>query len=187
MAVAWMAGFVSAVSAIPLIICFIGNKSRGALDNASGLASVILALDMIRDREKIGVIVTTGEELGLAGARAFVAEMPLKGIALNCDTIDDRGVFLCMSSGRMPGNLSEAIDRVVARTGIKAMKRGMLPGILADNVAFTSAGWTSFTLSRGNPGTLARVHTSRDRAERMQGSGIAKAAQFLAATAEELS
>ena len=186
MAIALFASFLGAVSTLPLVFCFINNKSHGAADNATGVATIALALEQIRDREKIGVIVTSGEELGLAGARAFATQMPLKGIALNCDTIDDRGRFLCMSSGAMPANLSGALDRAANRTGIEITKQRMLLGILADNIAFTSAGWSSFTLSRGNLGTLARVHTSRDRAETIDGTGIAIAARLLAATAEEL-
>jgi Peptidase family M28 len=187
MAVAWMSAFLGAVTTIPLIVCFIGNRSNGAVDNATGVASVALALELIRDREKVGVIVTSGEELGLAGAEAFASQTPTKGIALNCDTIDDNGRFICMASGGMPKNLANALDRAAQRTGIVVSKRRMLLGILADNIAFTGAGWDSFTLSRGNLRTLARVHTSRDRAEAIDGTGIAMAAQLLAATAEELS
>ncbi len=187
MGVAWLAALIGAVATVPLIFCFIGNNSRGAVDNASGVASVILAVEMIREREKVGVIITSGEELGLAGARTLVSTMPHDAVALNCDTIDDGGRFICMSSGRMPERLSNAIDRAAHRTGVEIRKQGMLPGILADNIAFSSAGWESFTLSRGNIGTLARVHTSRDRAEQIEGTGIAMAAQLLAATAEELS
>ena len=186
-AVAWMSGFLGAVTAIPLILCFIGNRSYGALDNATGVASVALALELIRDREKVGVIITSGEELGLAGAEAFASEAAIKGIALNCDTIDDNGRFICMASGGMPANLANAVDRAAQRTGIAVSKRTMRVGRLADNIAFTGADWASFTLSRGNLRTLARVHTSRDRAETIDGTGIAMAAQLLAATAEELS
>ena len=186
MGVALIASFLGAVSTLPLVFCFINNKSNGAADNATGVATIALALEQIRDREKIGVIVTSGEELGLAGAHAFATQMPLKGIALNCDTIDDRGRFLCMASGSFPSNLSKALDRAATRTGSEITKKPMLLGILADNIAFTRAGWDSFTLSRGNLGTLARVHTSRDRAEEIDGTGIAMAARLLAATAEEL-
>ncbi len=185
--VAWYAAFFAAVATLPLIFCFIGNKSFGALDNASGFAAVALAVEMVRDRERVGVIVTSGEELGLAGARAFVEQMPAKAIAINCDTIDDGGGFLCMVSKRMPDRLSSALDRAAGRVGVSVRKQALLPGVLADSVAFSRAGWASFTLSRGNLGTLARVHTSRDRSDKIDGTGIAVAAQLLAATAEELS
>jgi Zn-dependent M28 family amino/carboxypeptidase len=186
MAVAWLAPFIGAVATLPLIVCFIGNRSPGAADNATGVACVLLALELIRDREKVGVVITSGEELGLAGAQACASQTPLKGIALNCDTVDDRGSFIAMASGKMPPTLSSALDRAVQRTGIEITRHGMLLGILADNIAFTDAGWDSMTISRGNLSTLARVHTSRDRAETIDGTGIAMAAQLLAATAEEL-
>jgi hypothetical protein len=63
----------------------------------------------------------------------------------------------------------------------------MIPGVLADSIAFSHAGWDSVTLSRGNLATLARVHTTNDTRERLNGTGIAKAARLLAATVEELS
>lgn len=93
---------------------------------------------------------------------------------------------LCMSVGRISERLSSARDRGAKRTGVTVRKSRMLPGILADNIAFTDHGWASFTLSRGNIGTLARVHTSRDRVAEIDGTGIVIAATLLAATAEEL-
>ena len=62
----------------------------------------------------------------------------------------------------------------------------MIPGILADNVAFTAKGWESFTLSRGNIGTLGYVHTARDTSDRLKGTGIAQASSLIAAIVEEL-
>jgi len=64
--------------------------------------------------------------------------------------------------------------------------RGIIPGVLVDSIAFSDAGWDSLTLSRGNMATLARVHTSSDTRERLNGTGIAMAAYLLAATVQEL-
>ncbi|MEO8194016.1 MAG: M28 family peptidase, partial [Gemmatimonadales bacterium] len=180
-------GLFAAVASIPVILCFIGNKSRGALDNASGVASVLLAAEMLSPGVNVGVLITSAEELGLAGARAFAATGREKGIAINCDTIDDSGVFICMTRGVMSPSTAQAVDSAARRVAIRMRRRGMIPGILADNVAFTDAGWESFTVSRGNPGTLARVHTSRDTAANMKGTGLATAARLMAATVEELS
>ncbi|HZK78957.1 MAG TPA: M28 family peptidase, partial [Gemmatimonadaceae bacterium] len=177
--------------------------SPGALDNATGVASVILAIDKLSAAIDIGVLITSAEELGLAGARHFAAMRGETGIGINCDTIDDAGKFICMASGAKSRRLDEAIDRAASRlqvetVGVERLRnrgtaegrilrlRGMLPGILADNMAFTDAGWESFTLSRGNIATLGYVHTSRDIADRVQGTGIAKAASFIAAIVEEL-
>jgi len=198
MHVAFAFSIVAAVSALPLMFCFIGNKSSGAADNATGVAAVLLAAEMLRDHQELGVLITSAEELALAGARAFVRDVGGGGTALNCDTIDDDGRFICMAKGPRPAALDGAINRAATGLGIETMRpargprgparlRAMLPGVLADNIAFTDAGWDSFTLSRGNLRTLARVHTSRDRADSITGAGIPLAARLLAATSEELS
>jgi hypothetical protein len=191
-----MLSILSAVSAVPVILCFIRNESKGALDNATGVATVILAAELIGNREDVAVLITSAEELLMAGARDF-AKSVSPSIAINCDTIDDEGRFLFMASGRLTGPLAEAVDRaakkssVVRRTRASSSSVGghlrpMIPGIVADNVAFTSAGWNSFTLSRGNLGTLSRVHTSSDRADLIEGTGIVHAARVVAAIVEEL-
>jgi hypothetical protein len=179
-------GLIALLAAIPLIVCFTGNRSPGAVDNASGIVSVLLAARALSVRPDVGVIITSGEELGLAGARAFVASHSTRGIALNSDTIDDGGEFRCMASGAR-GAATAAVSRAASRLALNVPIRALLPGILADSVAFADAGWDSLTLSRGNLATLARVHTSSDTCERLNGTGIAKAARLLAATVEELS
>ncbi|MEO5902783.1 MAG: M28 family peptidase [Gemmatimonadaceae bacterium] len=201
--IATILSYIAVAAAIPIVLCFVGDRSPGALDNATGVASVILALDKLKERDDFGVLITSAEELGLAGARAFVATHGATGIAINCDTIDDAGNFICMASGAGNRRLDEAIDRAAsrlqaetvavesfARRGTRGRRmlrlRGMIPGILADNVAFTDAGWESFTLSRGNICTLGLVHTSRDVPDRVKGTGIAKAADFIAAIVQEL-
>jgi peptidase M28-like protein len=191
--------YLAVATALPIIMCFAGDNSHGALDNASGMATIILAADKLGRGHNIGVLITSAEELGLAGARHFVATRKARGVAINCDTIDDAGKFLCMASGRKITRLDAAIDAASNRLQLDSIGmsgksgratlrvRGMIPGILADNVAFSDAGWESFTLSRGNIATLGYVHTSRDLPDRIQGTGIAKAASLIAAIVEELS
>lgn len=171
---------------IPLIACYTRNKSPGAADNASGLVAVLLAARQIMSNPNVGVIVTSGEELGLVGARAFVAAHPSVAIALNCDTIDDQGRFICMTRGE-GRKAARAIRRAAKREGKRVAVQPMIPGILADSMAFADAGWDAITLSRGNIATLARVHTSSDNLQRLTGTGIAQAARLLAAAVEELS
>ena len=179
-AVAHHASLALMISSLPLVLCFIGNRSRGALDNATGVAAVLLAVQKF-DGRNIGVLLTSAEELGLAGSRAFVRAHPQRSVAINCDTVDDVGGFLCMRSRRLSPVLEGAV-RSASGTGTRVM----LPGVLADNIAFSDAGWDSFTISRGNLGTLARVHTSRDRADHIDGTGIAQASLLIAAIVEEL-
>jgi Peptidase family M28 len=176
---------IGATASIGLALCLTGNKSAGALDNASGVVAVLLAARAVRASADIGVIVTSAEELGLAGARAFVEGNNSPAIAINCDTVDDRGRFVCMVRGRR-GTTAAALVRVAERLKVPIRETMVLPGILADSIAFTDAGWDAVTLSRGNISTLARVHTGSDTRERLNGTGIALAARLLAAAAEEL-
>jgi hypothetical protein len=185
-ALAPLAGYLTAIAIIPVILCFITSKSPGALDNATGVAVVLLAAEMISRDRNVGVVLTSGEELGLAGARAFVATRSARGIAINCDTVDDSGRFIAMRHRRGDSGAA-TMTRAASELGEAVKVRPLIGGILTDGVAFAEAGWDSWTLSRGNIGTLALVHTSRDRPQRIAGTGIATAARILAATAEELS
>ena len=177
---------ITAIAIVPVALCFITNKSAGALDNATGVGAVLLSLEHINPGRNVGVLLTSAEELGLAGARAFVATRREKGIAINCDTIDSEGGFICMSDdvGRCD---AAAMSKAGKTIGEIVRVRPIIRGILTDSMAFRKAGWDSCTLSRGNLGTLARVHTSRDEPGRVDGAGVALAARILAATIEELS
>ena len=175
----------TAVAILPFALCFVTNKSNGAVDNASGVAATLLAIEAIPRDRNVGVLISSAEELGLAGAIAFAARRTVPGIAINCDTIDSFGGFVCMTSGSGDSARS-AMRRAAARVGEPLRVRGTIPGILTDSLALARAGWDTCTLSRGNLRTLRRVHTSGDEPGRIDGAGIALAARILAATVEEL-
>ena len=181
---AYLAMF-TALSILPFAFCFVTNKSRGALDNASGVAAALLAAEALPRDLNVGVLISSAEELGLAGASAFAARRSRPGIAINCDTVDRAGAFVCMTSGSGKAARS-AMARAAVSVGQRVKIRDTIPGILTDSVALARAGWDTCTLSRGNLGTLRRVHTSGDEPGRIDGTGIALAARILAATVEEL-
>ena len=180
-----VAAMLCSLAILPVALCFIGNESRGALDNASGVAAVLLALEQISPEKNIGVLFTSAEELGLAGARAFIGSHDTRGIALNCDTIDDHGSFVCMTPDRKSATAA-ALARAGTAAGNRVKIRSMIPGILTDSIPFSRAQWDAVTLSRGNLRTLSAVHTSGDEPGRINGAGIALAARLIAATIEEL-
>ncbi len=175
---------LSIIAIVPFVLCFVTNRSPGALDNASGVASVLLASELVSKAKSFGVVLTSGEELALAGAKAFVARREGAGLAINCDTIDNSGRFVARRDS-VGKRAHSALLAAVKRNG-GPVRRGGIPGILTDGIAFGRAGWDTATLSRGNLGTLARVHTSSDSPGRIDGTGIALAARILADTVEEL-
>lgn len=179
--------------ALPSLLCFVGNKSPGALDNATGVAAVLLAARLVSPQKSFGVLITSGEELDLAGARAWAppsadggfALLPSKPMMINCDTVDDAGTFRCMYVSR-PHKLGMAAEKAAKKLGLGLRMGKVIPGIITDSMAFEAAGLPSVTLSRGTLQTLARLHTSGDSPDRLTGSGAAAAALMLAQMVEEL-
>jgi hypothetical protein len=108
-----------------------------------------------------GVVVTSGEELGLAGAHAF-ASARKPGQAINCDSVDSVGDFLLLM-GRTGDGRVAAVAREVQggfETGFREMRT--LPGVLVDSVALQKWGWDAITVCRGGLDTLRRIHTVKD-------------------------
>ena len=174
----WLAlAVVAAIGAAPVIATTVGARSPGALDNASGVATILAAAEG-SGSERIGVCLTSAEELGLAGARAWVRQDRTRGarIAINCDGVDDVGRTTCMHSGRRPDRLVASVLAAAARTGVKVRAHRLFPGVLTDGVALADAGWDVVTLSRGSARTLARIHTPRDSAKGLTGHGISEVA-----------
>jgi hypothetical protein len=180
----WLGAMLAAVGAVPVLASTIGNDSNGALDNASGVATVLEAVRSSTRDVPIGVLLPSAEELGLAGARAWVRDRRgEKGIAINCDGVDDGGALTIMYSG-MPA--MELISAIRDAGEEPARVRPMPLGLLLDSVALTEAGWRAVTVSRGSFASLRRVHTRADSLQRLRGDGISKTARVLARAAEAL-
>ena len=180
----WFA-IAGSLAAIPSLLCFVGNSSRGALDNATGLAAVLLASRMISQDKAFGVLITSGEELDLAGARAWASDSQKGAQMINCDTVDDEGGWRCMYTNR-PHALGIAAENAAKKLGLGLRMGKVIPGIITDSLAFETAGLRSVTLSRGTLRTLARLHTRGDNPDRVSGTGAAVAGRMLAHMVEEL-
>jgi hypothetical protein len=176
----------AAVAALPSILCFVRNDSLGALDNASGVATVLIASQLASAIQNLGILITSGEELGLAGARVWASRAKPGILVINCDTVDDVGGWRCMYNGATPARIVAAAETIAAGLGFKAAPGRMIPGILADSMAFADRGIEAVTISRGRLSTLARIHTRRDTSTAMTGSGVVAGAALLSALAKEL-
>jgi len=181
MAGAWLAlNAVAILAAIPVIATTVGARSPGALDNATGVATVLTAVAEARGSH-VGVCLTSAEELGLAGARAWVRGVTRSGttVAINCDSVDDGGTTTCMYSGSRPDALVEAVLAAGERTGSRIRAHRLLPGVLTDGVALADAAWDVVTLSKGGVRTLARIHTPLDRPDHVTGTGMDEVARVI--------
>jgi hypothetical protein len=178
---------IALVVSLPSILCLVGNQSPGAVDNATGVVTVLLAASALAPLPNLGVFITSGEELGLAGARVWALSAHPETVVLNCDTVDDRGQLRFMYSGDRPPRISAALAKLSVSPGARRAPSRMIPGILADSMAFSDRGIEALTLSRGTISTLARIHTRRDTSIALSGSGVADASRVLAALTRELS
>jgi hypothetical protein len=184
---AWRTLEISAVvAALPSMLCFVRNDSPGAVDNASGVAAVVMASQSALPGQSLGVLITSGEELGLAGARVWAARAGPEILVINCDTVDDAGGWRCMYTGPRPARIGVAAETLSSRLGFKVAIGRMIPGILADSMAFADRGIQAVTVSRGTLSTLARIHTRRDTSNATTGIGVVEGAALLAALAKEL-
>jgi Zn-dependent M28 family amino/carboxypeptidase len=180
----WVATAASAAGALPAVLALVGNDSDGAVDNASGVAAVLAAATRLSPSAEVGVLIPSAEELGLAGARAWVrGRAGVESIALNCDGVDDEGELTIMYTGQMPTTLVAALE-AAAETPPRV--RRMPLGLLTDSVAFTEAGWRSVTVSRGSLATLRRVHTRGDSLSNLRGDGLDLVSGILVRAAEAL-
>ncbi|HEX2717512.1 MAG TPA: M28 family peptidase [Gemmatimonadaceae bacterium] len=182
---AWRAlGIAGVVAALPVMASVVGARSAGAVDDASGVATVLLAVSRLAPDLSVGVLLTTAEELGMAGARAF-ARVRAPAIAINVDGVDDRGPVICMRHGR-GARARVGVTHGAASVGTHVRDTPTIPGLLTDGVALADAGWSAVTLSRGTLGTLARIHRRADDVERMRGTGVEAMARLVAAAAREI-
>jgi hypothetical protein len=62
----------------------------------------------------------------------------------------------------------------------------LIPGILADSMAFANRAMAAVTLSRGTLATLARIHTPGDNRASLDGSGAAAASAIICDLAKEI-
>lgn len=175
----------SGIAALPVVLSVVGSRSHGARDNASGVAAVLCAVAEMPADCPVGVILTSAEELGLAGARALASSGPTPATAINVDTVDDAGDISIMYGGGRPRELIEAFT-AFRTAGERIVVRRLVPGILTDGVALADGGWRVVTVSKATMGTLARVHTAADTAAGMSGDGIARTATLLARAAAAL-
>jgi len=193
----WHAVALAAVlGALPSMLCFVRNQSNGAVDNASGVVAALLASQSDAAPRDLGVVITSGEELGLAGARAWarsalpfsveqLASKPEISI-LNCDTVDEAGQWRCMYTGKRPDRIMDAAETIAGALGVWVRMGRLIPGILADSMVFADRGLKAVTLARGTLKTLARIHTRRDNSNTLTGNGAAEASAILSALAKEL-
>ena len=168
------------LASLPVAASVVRSRSPGAIDDASGASTVLLVAQSLPQQLAAGVVLTSAEELGLAGARAWVKG---RGVAhaVNVDGVDDEGDVRLTWTRRRPSALIAQLKARADEIGVRVRDGRLLPGALLDAVAFADAGWQVVTVSRGTLRTVARIHTPHDSLEHVRGEGAAIAASVILA------
>jgi hypothetical protein len=183
---AWVFVIAAAVlGALPVLGSTVGRRSAGAVDNASGVATVLAAAALLPANSRVGVLITDAEEMGLAGARAWCRGRPA-GCALNCDGVDDAGLLTLMWTRPRSSRVESAIRGAATRAGERLRVIHLVPGVLVDGLAFSDSGWEAVTVSRGTLATLRRIHTKRDDLAHLRGDSLETTARTIADAAAAL-
>jgi Zn-dependent M28 family amino/carboxypeptidase len=174
-----VAGTLAAVGAL-LVLSPARDASPGALDNGTGLAA-LLALAS-RTPPDVAYLVTDAEELGLAGARAAVEQLPPVAGIINLDGLDDRGpIRIAERRGQRAAarTVATALERNARALGIDVVRRPLPPFVLVDHEPLAAAGLPALTLLKGTWRSLLRVHRPTDTADRIDGTGAAEVASLV--------
>lgn len=201
---ATIAALLALGSSIPLLFLGVGNRSPGAIDNASGVGMVIELAEKIAETPAIHnkidleVLITSAEELGVMGARAYVVSnadslsqkaskaglyvLNFEGVGVNGD------LYLANGRGgdKRPGaaEFVQAIREASSELGVK-LTRFNLPAALLDHLPFAEQGYAAVTLLSIGRASLY-VHTRKDTVERLDSEGFAKAGEVAAGFVERL-
>ncbi|HSL71249.1 MAG TPA: M28 family peptidase, partial [Longimicrobiales bacterium] len=185
-------GVIAVVAGAILVLCWVDNRSPGALDNASGVATLLGIAEREAANGDVAVIVTDAEELGLAGARAIAPLLPACFGVINLDGIDDDGHFYIIErfgwptkKGAAP-HLAAALLGAAAALNHEARRRDVPIGLLLDHIPIVNAGTPALTVMRGSLRSLQRVHRPADSLSHLLGTGVTQGVGLICAALQRM-
>jgi peptidase M28-like protein len=151
------------------------DNSPGAVDNATALITILMAIDQLPRDAAVGVVFPDAEEYGLVGARALArdrAELFRDAAIINLDGIDDVGPATVFA--HRPGPVGTAVARALEATHWR-----WLP-VIVDGIALRRVGRECATILKGGVATMMIVHSPQDTVDRVRLDGAARVAAGLA-------
>lgn len=177
-------GVIAFIAGVLLVFCWVENRSPGALDNASGVATVLGLAESEKDRDDVAFLITDAEELGLVGARHIARKLnPVFGV-INIDGVDDDGpVYVLEKFGIPPRHIAPHLVAAILQSADKldmpAQRRNVPFGLLLDHLPIARADLPAVTVMRGSFASLRRVHRPADSMDNMTGAGIETVVRLL--------
>ncbi len=195
----WIGGLTIACG-IPLLFLDVGNKSPGAIDDASGVGMVLHLAELFAARRnsmnglKLTVLITSAEEYALMGARAYLQshvaalrqQAETGGLyVLNFEGPGIEGQLSYAGPGKSSGNhLAGLIEEAGEESGTK-IGRFALPGALMDHAPFAEQGFNAASLV--TIGKAARaIHTPDDSVDKLHSAGFGTAGLIATKVIEKL-
>jgi hypothetical protein len=176
-----------AVALLPLIP--VGNRSPGAMDNASGVAVLVeLARTLPRDpalaSTELVFLATGAEEIGLCGAMRWIqrheAELDRERTAIiNLDSVGvGDGLLAIDVRGRCGGrDMAALVDEAARRAGGRFRRLPFLPGVGVDSMPFGARGFATVSLLGRVLGEASRrIHGPRDTIDLLDEAALRHAA-----------
>lgn len=163
------------------------NASRGAMDNATGIALSYAAIKYFKENPdkmpkgaRIIDLSVGSEESGLRGSMAFAAEHKNDGMLENCwniniDSVADKEYFEVVIKDdwqmcRFDKDLEKMFKDTFAEMNIESKTKGCIHNPVGgcDSTPMTRAGIKSVTFAAQNPILTYYYHTWRDMPERFE-------------------
>jgi hypothetical protein len=173
----------AALLLIPLIP--VGNRSPGAMDNASGLAVLLelarrLPADPRLEGAELIFLATGAEEIGLCGAMRWIqaheGELdPGRAAVVNLDSVGvGEGLLAVDVRGRLGGRrMAEIVEEAAGRTGRPVRRLPFLPGVGVDTMPFGVRGFATVSvLGRVLGAASRRIHGPRDTLDLLNEGGL---------------
>jgi len=175
---------VAGAASVGLALSYAGNRSPGALDNASGVAAAVGIAANQAHAGDAAFLITDAEELGLAGARAAAGRLPPVHGVINLDGLDDDGTFYILERFGRPRrglapHLAVALLEAAAIRQWPARRRDVPFGLMLDHMPLVDAGVPALSVLRGEWRSLARVHRPTDDLARLTGAGVIAAVDLV--------
>ncbi|NVM55423.1 MAG: M28 family peptidase [Candidatus Helarchaeota archaeon] len=163
---------------------YVGNKSPGALDDSTGVATVLELSKIFKANPlknlKLTFLISAAEELGLYGADVFVKRRkhqldPKTTYFLNYDGIGSKGKTILLTSYGIPlkktsQTLNNLIYEIVEEQSLQdSLRKLFLPiGAASDHVPIQRAGFEVTLLGS----FIASFHTSKDTIEEINDKSL---------------
>ena len=174
--------FGAAVASFMLLMLGTGNTSPGAIDNASGVGTVLQLAEILaarsdwRERLRVIILLPSAEEVGLMGTTAYVKRHAARlqqenALVLNFDGVGIEGELQWV--GATSSELTQLIQSA-ARDANIPIRRFRFIGALFDHLPFAQRGLDAVSLIAVGRASRS-IHTRHDTLERLHARGFDQA------------